>query len=447
MEANPELIANHYTQAGLDEEAVEFWREAGDLAIARCAPDEAIAHVRHALAILDRFPASSHRSRTELGLQTTLGGALIASRGFAAAEVGLAFARAQQLCQELDDSARLFPALFGHWIFHAARAEIGEALEVADEMLRLAAGRDDTGPLLIAHRALTNTWFFLGDLGKARMHAETVMAKYQPARHGALANLYSADPYVVSAFFLAHTLARLGYTEQARPWAHAGLARARELAHGVTLAHALHHACVFHQLCREPEAVGQHADELIALATEHGLAFWQALGRIFRGWRLIEAGQAGPGLAELRAGIAGYRATSGVLYLPYALALWAEACRRAGDHDAALHAVTEAKALVEATGVRGFEPYLDRIEAVALRDRGGDPALIEAGLERSIALSRDQKAKVSELRATVELARLWQGQGRSAEARARLQAVYGWFTEGFNTVDLREAKNLLDALA
>jgi class 3 adenylate cyclase/predicted ATPase len=446
MEANPELIANHYTQAGLDEEAVEFWREAGDLAVARCAPKEAIAHVCHALALLDRFPASPHRSRTELGLQTTLGGALIAARGFAAPEVGEAYARAQRLCQELGDNARRFPALFGRWIFLVARSEMSEAIAVADEMRQLADELGDTGPRLIAHRSMTNTWFFLGDMVKAREHAETVLAAYEPGRHGALASLYSADPYVVSAFFLAHSLALMGYLEQARPWAHAGLARARELAHGVTLAHALHHACIFHQLCREPAALEPLADELIALAGEHGLAFWQALGRVFRGGHLLDAGRADAGLEELRAGIAAYRATSGLLYLPYVLAIWAEACRRVGDHEAGLEAIAEARMLIDATGVRGFEPYVHRIEATLLRDQGADAALVEAALERSIALAQKQKVKLSELRATVELARLWQRQDRNAEARERLQAVYTWFGEGFHSADLRAAKTLLDAL-
>jgi class 3 adenylate cyclase/predicted ATPase len=447
METNPELIADHYTQAGLDEEAVEFWREAGDLAVARCAPKEAIAHLRHALALLERFPASPHRSRTELGLQTTLGGALIAARGFATPEVGEAYGRAQQLCQELGDNTRRFPALFGRWIFHVARSEMSECLAVADEMLQLADELGDTGPKLIAHRALTNTFFFLGDMVKARSHAETVLALYEPARHGALASLYSADSYVASAFFLAHSLALMGYLEQARRWAHAGLARARELAHGVTLAHALHHACVFHQLVREFAALGPLADELIALASEHGLAFWQALGRVFRGGHLVDAGRTDAGLEELRAGIAAYRATSGVLYLPYVLTLWAEACRRVGDHESGLQAIAEASALVDTTGVRGFEPYVHRIHATLLRDRGADAALVEATLERAIALARKEKVKLSELRATVELARLWQGQGRQAEARERLQAVYAWFGEGFHSADLRAAKTLLDALA
>jgi adenylate cyclase len=297
----------------------------------------------------------------------------------------------------------------------------------------------------VAHRALTNTFFFLGDLSAARRHAETVLAKYDPARHGALASLYAADPFVVSAFFLAHTLARTGFVEQAGPWAQAGMARARELAHGLTLAHALHHACLFHQLCREPAAVEPHASELIELASEHDLAFWQAMGRTFRGWCLLEAGQATVGTRDLRAGIASYRATSGLLYLPYTLALWAEACGRVGDLAAGLQAVAEAGTLVEATGVRGFDPCLHRIEATLLHEQGADSARIEACLERSIAVSSAQGAKLPELRATIELARLWQGQGKRAEARERLQAVHARFTEGFNSVDLREAKALIDA--
>ncbi|MGH6913947.1 MAG: AAA family ATPase, partial [Geminicoccales bacterium] len=354
--------------------------------------------------------------------------------------------RAQRLCEELADPARLFPTLFGRWIFHAARAEMSQALTVADGMLRLASEAGDGAPALIAHRALTNTWFFLGDLAAARTHAETVLARYQPARHGGLASLYSADPYVVSAFFLAHTLARMGHVEQARPWAHAGLARARELAHGVTLAHALHHACVFHQLCREPAAVEPHADELIALATEHGLAFWQALGRIFRGWRLAEAGQATAGLEQLRAGIEAYRATSGVLYLPYALALCAEGSRRVGNVAAGLQATGEAKTLIDATGVRGFEPYVLRVEANLLHEQGADPATVEVLLQQSIALARQQKAKISELRGAVDLARLWGARGKPAEARAQLQAVHGRFSEGLHSIDLREAKSLIDEL-
>jgi predicted ATPase len=447
MEANPELIANHYTQAGLDEDAVEFWREAGDLADARFAPKEAVAHLSHALELLDRFPASPHRSRTELGLLTTLGGALIAARGFAAPEVGAAYVRAQQLCEEIGDDARRFPALFGRWIFHAARAEMDDALVVADQMLQLAGELDDSVHRVVAHRAPTNSWFFLGDLRASRAHAETVMALYDPARHGGLASLYSADPSVLSAFFLAHTLARMGLVEQARHWAEAGMARARELAHGVTLAQALHHACLFHQLCREPVMMAQHADELIGLASEHGLTFWQAIGRLFRGWQLMELGQESTGFEELAAGMAAYRATGGLLYLPYALGLWAEACRRVGDHQAGVLAIAEAKQVIEATAVRGFEPYVGRIEALLLQDQGADAAQVEACLQRAIALARRQRARISELRTTIELARWWQGQGRKADARSALQAIYGRFTEGFHTPDLRAAKLLLDTLA
>jgi len=445
MEANPELIANHYTQAGLYEEAVEFWREAGDVAEARFAPKEAVAHLSQALALLERFPASSHRSRTELGLLTTLGGALIAARGFAAPEVGETYLRAQHICEELGDHTRRFPALFGRWIFHASRAEMTETLAVADEMLQLADELGDSVPKVVAHRALANTWFFMGDLEAARSHAETVLATYDPIKHGGLASLYSADPYVVSAFFLAHTLSRMGYVEQARPWADAGMARARELAHGVTLAQALHHACLFHQLCREPAVAVELADELIGLAGEHGLAFWQAIGRLFRGSEMVELGDPN-GFEELRAGMAAYRATSGRLYIPYTHVVWAEACRRMGDLQAARSALAEVKQVTEATGVRGFEPFALRIEAKLLLDEGTDAGEAEACLERAIALARSQKSKVSELRCTIDLARIWHRRGRTAEARAAVKTIHDWFTEGFNTADLRVAKLLLEEL-
>jgi adenylate cyclase len=203
---------------------------------------------------------------------------------------------------------------------------------------------------------------------------------------------------------------------------------------------------MFHQLCREFALLEPLAAELIALASEHGLTFWQALGRLFRGSHLLETGQAQAGLEDLRAGIAGYRATSGLLYLPYALTLLAQGCRRVGDHGAASQAIAEAKTLVESTGVRGFEPYVYRVEATVLLDGGADASLVEASLQHAVEVARRQRARTSELRATIELARLWQGQGRIGDASALLRPLHDGFTEGFNGIDLREARQLLDAL-
>jgi class 3 adenylate cyclase/predicted ATPase len=446
LENRPELIAHHCTEGGLGEEAVEFWREAGELAIARSAAHEAVAHLGSALRILARFPESRHRDRTELGLQTSLGGALIAARSFAAPETGRAFVRAWELCQRLGDDSRLCPVLFGRWIHHVARAELDQSLAAAGDLMRLAEGQADPVPRIIAHRALANSQFFIGDLVAARTHAEQALAAYAPGQRPDLAVRYAADPYVLSAYFLAHALLRLGYPDSARPHAANALARARELGHVLTMAHALHHDCLFHQLARDGQAVRPQAEALIALADEHGLPFWQALGRIFRGWALVEAGQETRGADDLRAGLAAYRATAGTLYLPYALALWAEVCRSRGEFAEGLVAIAEARRLIAATGVRGFEPDVARVEG-ELHGGNGDMDAASDCLQRALAVARRQQARLPELRAAVSLGSLWRERGRRDDAYNLVSPLYAWFTEGAASPDLRAAAALLDQLA
>jgi class 3 adenylate cyclase/predicted ATPase len=446
LENQPELIAHHCTEAGLDEEAVEFWREAGELAITRSAAHEAVAHLQSALAILARFPESHHRDRTELGLQTSLGGALIAARSFATPATGQAFLRAWELCQRLGDERRQWPVLFGRWIHHIARAELAESLAVARQMLQLAEAQADPVPRLIAHRALANTQFFVGDLAATRTHAERALAGDEATRRDDLATLYIADPYVLATYFLAHALLRLGCPERARTHAAAALARARELGHVLTLAQALHHDCLFHQLSRDALVVRQQADALITLANEHGLPFWQALGKIFRGWALAEAGQGRAGQAELQAGLTAYRVTFGTLYLPYALMLMGDVCHGLGDVEAGLEAIAEAKSVMKASGVRGFEANAHRVEG-KLRQAAGDLDAAATCFDRAIAVARSQQARLSELRAAVALATLWHESGRGNEAYDLVAPLYARFTEGHQIADLRAAAALLDQLA
>jgi class 3 adenylate cyclase/tetratricopeptide (TPR) repeat protein len=442
----PELIAHHCTEAGLDEEAVEFWREAGELAISRSAAHEAAAHLQSALHLLARFAESRHRDKTELGLQTSLGGALIAARGFAAPETGHAFARAWELCQRLGDESRLPPVLFGRWIHHISRAELDDSLAVAGDLLRFAETQADPVPRIIAHRALANSQFFIGDLIATRTHAEQALAPYEPAGRPELAVRYAADPYVPSAYFLAHALLRLGYPDSARQHAATALARARELGHVLTMAHALHHDCLFHLLARDPLVARQQADALVSVADEHRLPFWQALGRIFRGRALVDAGQAGRGREELQAGVAAYRATEGTLYLPYALSLWADACRMLGALGEGLEAIAEAKRVIEARGIRGFEAHALRVEG-ELHHANGNPDAAAECLQRAMATARRQQARLSELRAAVSLANLWRERGKRKDAYDLVAPLYAWFTEGLHSADLRAAATLLDQLA
>ncbi|MCC2663762.1 MAG: Adenylate cyclase, partial [Geminicoccaceae bacterium] len=448
LENHPELIAHHCTEGGLDEEAVEFWREAGELAMARSAAKEAVAHLRSALQVLAKFEEGPHRNRTEVGLQISLGAALIAARSFAAEETGQAYQRAWQLCREVGDGPQQMQVLFGRWIHLVARAELEQCLAVAGDMLRLAEAQGDAGLLLVACRALANTEFFAGDLMAARRHAEQALAVYEPRRHGGLARLYSADPYVLCAYFLAHSLLRLGYPEQGRGHARQALARARELAHAVTLANAVHHDCLFHQLDRNPLAVREQSEFLITFATEHSLPFWQALGGIFHGWASAESGRLEAGIAELQRGLAAYRATSGRLYLPYALILLADLHRQAGERAAGLAALAEAHRVIGATGVRGFEAHAHRIEGqLLLAGPEPEPDAAERCFRRGMTVARGQGARLSELRAALQLGGLWRDQGRRAEAYDLVAPLYTWFNEGRDTADLREAATLLGQLA
>jgi predicted ATPase len=253
---------------------------------------------------------------------------------------------------------------------------------------------------------------------------------------------------VLCACFLAHSLLRLGYPEQARLRAREALGRARELGHVVTLANALHHDCLFHQLRRDPTAAREQAAALTTFATEHGLPFWQALGRIFHGWALAGCGQPDEGIAELRVGIAAYRATSGRLYLPYALTLLADVCHQAGARAAGLEALAEAHAVLDETGVRGFEAHVLRMEGrLLLLGEAPDAAAADRCFAQAISIARRQGARLSELRAAVDLARLWRDQGQRTRAADLVAPLYTRFSEGFDTADLREAAALLDELA
>jgi adenylate cyclase len=214
------------------------------------------------------------------------------------------------------------------------------------------------------------------------------------------------------------------------------------------LSNALHHDCLFHQLRREPAVVREQALALTTFATEHGLPFWQALGRIFRGWALAASGQLDEGLAELRSGLDAYRATSGRLYLPYALALFADLCRQTGQRAAGLEALAEAHAVIRATGVRAFESHADRIQGrLLLRGAEPDAAGAENSFREAIGVARRQGARLSELRAAVDLARLQRDRGQRRDAYDLVAPLYTRFSEGLNTADLRDAAALLDELA
>src|SRR5918995_3753889 len=448
VETEPELLAQHCTEAGLIEQAVEYWQRAGQQALARSATAEAVAQLDRGLKLLVGLPDGPERRRRELGLQLVLGPALIAAKGFAAPETGRAYARACELCRELGDITKLLPALYGQSVVHWQRAELAAAHEGARELLRLAEEQGDDAAEVVGHRTLGTFLFQLGRLAESLAHSESGLALYDPVRDRSSRFIYAIDSRVVCLLWLSQALLALGYPEQAQVRQGEALATARELAHPNTIAQALFCDWTLHQLLRDGRAGQAQAEALIALTTEQGLPLWLAAGVVIRGWALAAGGRAEEGIAVIRRGLADYRATGAALFSPYFLVLLADAHGRADQATIGLSLLADALEGVERTGVRWVEAELHRLRGeLSLALPEPDQSEAEACFRQALAVAHEQQAKLWELRAATSLARLWRDQRRRNEAHDLLAPIYGWVTEGFDTVDLNEAKALLDALA
>jgi predicted ATPase len=448
-ETQPELLAQHYTEAGLVTQAIPYWQQAGQRAIQRSANVEAIEQLTRGLDVLKTMPDALDRTQQELDLQTMLGLALVAVKGFAAPEVARAYGRARELCQEVGEPLQLFQVLRGLWEFYDLRAEMQTARELAEQLLAQAQRVQDATLLLVAHEVLGETLLWLGEFALARTHAEQGMALYDCQQHRSLAFLYGGyDPGVHCDSFLAHALWYLGYPDQALSTSQEALTLAQESAHPHSRVFALVHAAFLQHLCRERQAARTRAEEALTLSTEQGFVFWAAYATILRGRGLVEVGQGEEAITQIRQGLAGYRATGAELECPYFVALLAEALGKMGQIEAGLTVLAEMLSAVDTNGLRFHEAELHRLKGELLMAHAPDDrAEAEGCFRQALVSARRQQAKSLELRAAMSLARLWQGQGKHAEARQLLAHIYDWFTEGFETADLREAKGLLEALS
>jgi class 3 adenylate cyclase/predicted ATPase len=445
----PELVAHHYTEAACYAQAVGYWQQAGQRAMQRSANVEAIAHLRQGIALLTTLPDTPERVQAELTLQTTLGPALMATRGYAAPEVAATYNRARELCQQAEETPELFPVLWGMWLLYLGRAEHETAREFAEQCLSLARRLDDPALLLEAHLALGDSWFHLGQFSQAHSHFEQSMRIYDPQQHHDLAFRYgNVDPGAVCLAFAGLTLWMLGYPDQALARVNEALTLAQHLEHPSTLARVgLYYPTFLHQLCREWQVVSELATTAITVATAHQIALVLAAGPIMRGWALAMQGQGAEGLAQLRQGLDAYRATGAAFQRPHFLSMLAEVHGVMGQPEAGLTALSEALTLVEKTGERYYEAELHRLKGeLLLQHAVPEVSHAEACFQQALDIARRQQAKSLELRAAVSLGRLWQQQGKRQEARDLLAPVYSWFTEGLDTADLQEAKALLHAV-
>jgi class 3 adenylate cyclase/predicted ATPase len=450
METEPELLAHHYTEAGLNEQAVGYWHLAGERATQRSANVEAINHLTKGLDVLLTLPDSPERTRQELDLQITLGPVLMAVKGFASLDTERAYDRARELCQQVGETPQLFPVLHGLFRFHMVRAEFQSTRELAEQLFSLAQNAQDAALLLEAHRVMGQTMFWLGEMAPAQAHFEQGMALYDPQQYRSHAYVYGQDPGVICRGFAAFPIWVLGYPDQSLQSSHEALAWAQELTHPFGLAMALLMTAVVHQFRRETKAVQERAEALIALSSEQGFPYWLVQGKILRGWALTAQGKTAEGIVQVRQGLAAHRATGAELHRPYFLSLLAEAEGKGGQIEEGLTVVNEALETVNNTEERNWEAELNRHKGeLLLMQQGARQNVKEAEkcFRQALDIAHRQQARSLELRAAMSLSRLWQQHGKQEEAHQLLAEIYGWFTEGFDTEDLQEAKVLLEELA
>jgi predicted ATPase len=454
-ETQPELLAHHYTEAGLIAQAIPYWQQAGQRAIQRSANTEAISHLSKGLELLKSLPDTPERIQHELMLQITLGAPLMMTKGYADPEVERAYSRARTLCELIGETPQLFPVLFGLWLFDSVRAEHKTAHELAEQLLNLAQSTQASALLLEAHTALGNTLLFVGELVPARIHLEQGIVLYDPHQHHSHAFLYGQDPGVVCRSYKSFTLWLLGYPDQASRQSYEALALARELSHPFSQAFALNFVTNIHWFRREVHATREQADTLCALSSEQGFPLPLGTGMILQGWALAEQGQGDEGLKQIRQGLAVWKATGAERFFwPCLLAPLAEAYGRKKEPEEGLTVVAEALAIVNTTRESFYEAELYRLKGELTLAQGiiqGLVSSLEKEVEecfwKALEIARWQQAKSWELRAAMSLGRLWLRQGKRAEARRMLTEIYGWFTEGFDTGDLKEAKALLEGLS
>ncbi len=445
IDSQPELLAQHYAEAGLVEKSVACWEKAGRRSAARSATAEAAAQLKKGLDQLALLPDSPERRRRELEFCSALGAVLVALKGIAAPETGQAYARARELWEQLGSPSEFLGIPHGQSQFHAIRGDLDRAQSLAEDMLRLGHQRDDAAGVVLGHLSCARCLQYRGRFGQSKSHLEAGLALYDPTAHRSLVDQIGIHPQVYLQAFLAIVLFCLGYPDQAFAQSNASIAEARRLAHPPSLAAGLALGAALLWLAGNDAALNERAEELVAVATEQGFPFWVALGTAFRGCAKVKNGDVSEGMSLLRSGLAAHRATGAELLAPLFMSHLAAACEIAGHIGEGLALLDDALQIVERTGELWFAAELNRHKGRLLLTQGHCEAAEEL-YRKALSIAEEQTAKIWELRAAVSLARLRRDQGRHAEARDLLAPVYGWFTEGFATPDLKEAKALLGEL-
>ena len=406
---------------------------------------EAAAQFQKGLDQLALLPDIPECRQKELEFSSALGAVLNVVKGSAAPETGQAYARARELWEQLGSPLEFVEVPCGQSRYHAHRGELNRAQSSAEDLLHLSRRRNDSAGLVMGHYSAGRNLMFAGSFASSRSHLETVLALYDPASHHPLVRQTGIHPQLAAQAALGIVLFCLGFPDQALAQSNKAIAEARRLPHPPSLAMSLGIDALLLSIIGDDIGLEHRADGLVAVATDQGFPFYRATGAIFRGWVKAKNADVTEGLSLLRAGSSAYCATGATAWMPFYIALLAGACEIAGQIKEGAARLDQALQLVERTGERWFAAELDRQRGWLLLRQGQAEAAEELYC-KALGIARKQEAKMWELRAAASLARLWRDQGRRAAARDLLAPVYGWFTEGFATPDLKAAKALLKGL-
>jgi len=443
-----ERLAHHYTEAGLAAQAVDYWQQAGRRAIERSADEEAIAHLDRGLNVLETLPESPDRIQKEIALRVALGVALINRKGPTVPEVEQNYLRARALCEEVEDTQQLFPVVWGLWFGAQQRSELRHACELADQLLAIDQLANDSTLRIQAHHCQWASRFLRGELPAALEHAKQGMALYRADEHHTSTFTYGGhDPGVCSRVVGATVLWLLGYPEQASEWQDAAFALASELRHPDTLVEALHFGMELSTFNRDSRTARLKAEALFEIHTANKPLALDNRANAARGWALVDQGEIEAGLALMSDSVASLLEHHFAWSAPY-LSLVTMTWGRHGMAEEGLELVTKALTLMQRDDERWWEAELHRVKGVLLlTNTPNTSGEAEACFNQALDIARKQSARSLELRAATSLARLWQEQVKVKEARNLLAPIYDWFTEGFDTPDLKDAKALLGELS
>ena len=453
-ENQPELLARHCTEAGLIEKAAGLWGKAGQRSLERSALVEAVEQLTRALDQIATLPTTPALRREQIKLQVDLITPLIHVKGYAAPETKAAAERARLLIEQAEalgeppeDPLLLFSVLYSFWVANVVAFNGDMMRKLAAQFLALAE-KQGTVPLMLGHRLMGISLMLTGDIAEGRAHYDQALALYDPAAHRAVATRFGQDVGVAILSYRSLALWVLGYPAAALTDADHALTNARGIGQAAALMFALLNTSVTHILCGNYAAAKVQSDELVALADEKGAVQWRAQGTLMRGCAFAAMGKASEAVPIITSGLTALQSTGSRNYMPFYLWHWGIAYAELHRFDDAYRCVAEAITAMETAKERWCEAEVYRTNGdIALRSLQPDAGKAEAYFERALSVARQQQAKSWELRAAMSLARLWRDQGKVQQARELLAPVYGWFTEGFDTRDLKEAKALLDELA